>query len=243
MKKVLIIEDELIIAVDIKDILQARGYEVIGTSKSYAEAVKSLAAELPDICLIDIKIKGDKDGIELAKYISSNYSIPFIFITSHADPRTLESVKSVRPYGYLLKPFEDDEVLVAIEMAISNFEKDHEKEEDIHHSLFEGVLDDCLFVRQKNLAIKLPFNDIIYIKAESNYCQVVSEKGGYTIRATLKEISQKLPDSSFFRSHKSYLINLKRVSAINSIEVHLDKHRLPIGREQQAQLMSSINKA
>ncbi len=243
MKKVLIIEDELIIAVDIKDILQSNGYDVIGIAKSYDEALESLEAGLPDIILIDIKIKGSKDGIELANYIQNSYSLPFIFITSHSDPTTLKTAKQVRPYGYLLKPFEDNDVLVTIELAISNFEQDHQDEEEITHSSFEGVLDDCLFVRQKNLAIKLAFSDILYVKAESNYCNVISTKGGYTIRATLKEISQKLPETLFFRSHKSYLINLKRVSAINSIEVHLDDHRLPIGREQQAILMNNINKA
>lgn len=244
MKKILIVEDELIIAVDIKDILQSNGYEVVGIAKSYDEALPKLANTIPDIILLDIKIKGSKDGIELANHINLNYSTPFVFITSHADPKTLEKAKKARPYGYLLKPFEDKDVLIAIDIALSNFANDHPElgEEEIN-STFEGVLDDCLFVRQKNLAIKVHFDEIIYIKAESNYCHIISENGTYTVRATLKEISQKIPQGLFFRSHKSYLINLKKVTAINSIEIHMDKHRLPIGREQQAQLMNSINKA
>lgn len=242
MNKVLIVEDELIIAVDIKDILQSNGYEVVSIAKSFEEGVHFLNTEQPDIVLLDIKIKGDKDGVDLANYLRSNFNMPFVFITSHSDPKTIESAKKVRPYGYLLKPFEDNDVLVAVEMALSNFNEDSKENLQEEPSLFGDILNDSLFVRQKNLAVKLPFDSIIYIKAESNYCNVISTKGSYTIRATLKEVTMKLPNSLFFRSHKSYLINLKKVSAINSVEVHLDSHRLPIGREQQALLLSSINK-
>lgn len=234
--KVLLVEDEYIIAEDISDILTSNNFEVCEICKSFQAASYALDKHHPDIVLLDIKIKGDKDGIDLAHKIRGDYRIPFVFISSHSDPSTIKRAVEVNPYGYLVKPFEDNDVLVAIEVALSNFAKEQSE------ALKDFVLNDCLFVREKNLSIKIPMADIQYIKAEGNYSTIIANGKSFVLRSTLKDIESKIPEKRFYRSHKSYIINLSHVTAINSESIYVNDERLPIGRGQLHQLMESINK-
>lgn len=239
--KVLIVEDELIIANDLKDILEDNGYEVGRIAKSYREGVDELEKDRPDIALLDINIKGAKDGIELAAEIRSKYAIPFVFISSHTDQSTLARVKEIHPYGFLVKPFEEDDVLVAIELALNNFSSEQvQKTEEKEASNF--VINKSLFIRQKNLAIKVPYEDILYAKADANYCTVYTTKQHFVLRSTLKDLEGKLQGAEFYRSHRSFLINLMHLEAINSDIIFVGKEKLPVGREQQIWLMEHINK-
>lgn len=238
--KVLIVEDELIIATDLKDILEGAGYEVIDLCKSYEAAVKSLEANVPDILLLDIQIRGEKDGVDLANHIHQHYQIPFIYISSHTDRTTLDRAKESLPYGFLVKPFEDEDVLVAIEIALVNFAREQSANQPPDHSDF--IINNSLFIRQKNLSVKVSYDDILYAAADANYCTVFTKDHKYVLRSTLKELEGKLVDNRFYRSHKSYLINLTKVTAINSDVLYIDDHKLPVGREQLAWLSNQINK-
>src|SRR6185503_5097150 len=113
----------MIIASDISEILESNNYEVSGMANSFARAMQSITSNRPDIVLLDIEIKGDKDGIELARE-ARQLNLPFVFISSHTDRPTMERVKQSHPYGFLVKPFEENDVLVAIEIALSNFARE-----------------------------------------------------------------------------------------------------------------------
>lgn len=234
--RALIVEDELIIAEDIADILSENNYEVVEICKSYNAAILALEKHQPDIILLDIKIKGEKDGIDLAQKIRADYKIPFIFISSHSDSGTVKRAVEVNPYGYLVKPFEDSDVLTALEVAMANFAKEQSQ------AMQDFILNDCLFVREKNMSVKIPMENIQFIRAEGNYSTIQTADKSYVLRSTLKDLVEKLPQQQFFRSHKSYIINLKQVSAINSDSIYVNNERLPIGRGQLNQLMESINK-
>lgn len=236
--QILIVEDELIIAKDLSDILSANGYEVTGMAKSYKEGLEALESQLPDIVLLDIQIKGEKDGVALATTIKNSYNIPYVFISSHTDRATLERVKETNPYGFLVKPFEEEDVLVALELALSNFSKEQTQEEEPS----DFVINESLFIRQKNLAIKVPYDQILYVEADSNYCNLFTADKKFVIRSTLKDMEKKLTDKRFFRSHKSYVINLSKITAINTDVIFIDDIKLPVGREQQAWLLENLNR-
>lgn len=121
---VLIVEDESIVALDLKFRLSALGYRVAGIAGTSAEALAIVAAERPDIVLMDIQIRGPVDGIETAGRIYEEFEIPSIFITAYSDPESLERAKAVSPFGYLLKPFQERELEIAIELAIHKNESD-----------------------------------------------------------------------------------------------------------------------
>ena len=116
--KILIVEDEPAIAHDIAAILTGNGYFVCGIAHSSSKALDYLVTKSPDIALLDISIKGTKDGVEIAHIIKDKYDIPFIFLTSYADKETIERVKETAPYGYIVKPFKERDLAPAIEVAL-----------------------------------------------------------------------------------------------------------------------------
>jgi AraC-like DNA-binding protein len=118
--KVLIVEDELIIAKDIKDILSRSGYVITDICSSVAQAKESLNKIKPDLVLIDINLQGDLPGTEIGKFLLEKDKIPFVYITSYTDAKTIDDVKVTRPMGYLVKPFKKIELLITVELALNN---------------------------------------------------------------------------------------------------------------------------
>ena len=120
--KVLIVEDEPPIAQEIQFILESEGYDVVGIAHSSTKALDLIASRNPDIALLDISIKGDKNGVDLAHIINEKYKIPFVFVTSFSDKLTLEKVKDTYPYGYIVKPYKDKDLAPALEVALLRFD-------------------------------------------------------------------------------------------------------------------------
>jgi two-component system cell cycle sensor histidine kinase/response regulator CckA len=121
-ERVLIVEDEAIIAEDIRRTLGHLGYDVPRTAATGADAVALAEALRPRLILMDIKLKGAMDGIEAAAMIRERFGIPVVYLTSHSDEATLARAKETQPYGYILKPFEDRELRIAIEVALRKHE-------------------------------------------------------------------------------------------------------------------------
>lgn len=116
--QILIVEDEGIVAMELKSRLQSMGYRVIGNAATGEMAIQKAGALQPDLILMDIKLKGTIDGITAAEQIRTQLDIPIIYLTAYADAQTLQRAKITEPYGYLLKPFEERELQIAIEMAL-----------------------------------------------------------------------------------------------------------------------------
>ena len=118
MSKILIVEDEGIVAKDIQNILKTLGYTVVGISSSSEDAIKKTDEMRPDLVLMDIVLDGNADGIETAKQIRNRFNIPIIYLTAFADEKTLQRAKITEPYGYILKPFQERELQITIEMGL-----------------------------------------------------------------------------------------------------------------------------
>lgn len=116
--RILIVEDESIVALDIKNQLLSLGYTVLGIVSSGKRAVQKAVETEPDLVLMDVKLKGEMDGIEAAEQIHARLDIPVIYLTAFADEATLQRAKVTEPFGYLLKPFEGRELHTTIEMAL-----------------------------------------------------------------------------------------------------------------------------
>ncbi len=116
--RILIVEDEGIIAKDIQNTLNRSGYSVIGIASSGEEAIKKAMEIHPDIVLMDIVLEGAMDGVEAAEYIRDYFDIPVVYLTAYSDDTTLQRAKITEPFGYILKPFQEKELYTTIEMAI-----------------------------------------------------------------------------------------------------------------------------
>lgn len=123
MTKILVAEDENIVALNIKKTLESIGYKVTAVVNNGEDAVKQVEKNKPDLILMDIMLKGLTDGIEAAEIISQKFNIPIVFLTALSDEKTIDRAAFTKPYGYLLKPFTTQEMHTAVENALINFEE------------------------------------------------------------------------------------------------------------------------
>ncbi len=126
--RILVVEDEAIVAMDIAATVHNLGYEVTDTVPSGKQAIASVEENRPDVILMDIGLKGEMDGIETAEQIRSQYSIPVIYVTAYADEKTLERAKTTAPCGYVTKPFEERDLRIALEVGLYRAKLEFERE-------------------------------------------------------------------------------------------------------------------
>lgn len=119
--KVLIVEDEPLIAENLAMYLNNNDFEVVSIAYDFEEGVQQIQKTNPDIALLDINLGGTKDGIDLGTYIFNNIKIPFVFLTSYSDKNTLDRAKKIQPSGYLVKPFHEKSLLTTLEISLTNF--------------------------------------------------------------------------------------------------------------------------
>ncbi|ERN41980.1 response regulator receiver protein [Rubidibacter lacunae KORDI 51-2] len=117
--KILIVEDEAVVSLDLSRRLQKMGYEIVGRVASGEAAIAAIEENPPDLALMDINLQGDMDGIETAERLYKEFDIPVIYLTAYAGESTLQRAKQTRPYGYILKPFKERELRATIEIAIA----------------------------------------------------------------------------------------------------------------------------
>jgi PAS domain S-box-containing protein len=125
--RILIVEDEAIIAMEIENQLQGLGYEVTSIVDTGEKAIKKTEVDKPDLMLMDIRIKGEMDGIDTAEVIRSRFGIPVIFSTAYLDEERIERAKITMPFGYVLKPIQERDLKVTIEMALYVAKVDKER--------------------------------------------------------------------------------------------------------------------
>ncbi|WP_052594485.1 response regulator [Aureispira sp. CCB-QB1] len=245
--KILVVEDEMIIADNICSILEELGYDVLEPAISYTEALEILEAEKPDLALLDIQLAGRRDGIDLAWKIKDEYEIPFIFLTSNADPATVERAKKVSPPAYLLKPFDKNDLYTSIEIALYNYSQNNTGElgekrlPESEERTENVVLNEALFVKHKQSFQKVNFEDILFLKSEHVYIRIIlNNTKEYLIRNSMSKFIERLPDY-FFKIHRSYVINLKQVESIGTIYLTIKGHELPFGKGYRAELLKKVN--
>lgn len=233
--KILVVEDEIIIADNICSILQDLGYELLEPEVSFHDAVESIKRNRPDLLILDIQLSGRKDGIDLAEFVNQNYSIPFIFLTSNADQLTVSRAKEVSPKAYLVKPFSREDLYSTIEIALYNPDPVIEKQNK------EILVRDALFVKQQHTYKKLQFEEILFLKSDHVYVDVfATNKRKFLIRSSLHDLLEKL-DKQFLRTHRSYIVNMNRVEAIEENLLIIDNFSIPISKSFQKDLMSRLN--
>ncbi len=230
--KILIVEDEPLIADDLSFILQDEGYEVIGNAIDFDEA-KEFLQQKPDLVLLDISLDGDEDGIDVAQYINEHYQIPFIFVTSHSDRLTINRVKKTNPCAFIIKPFKAGEVRSAISIALYK-----QKQNKLTPS---KQTNDSFFIKIGYDLVKIKYDDINYIKAEDNYTTIYLNNDDLLASMSLKLLAEKLPSDQFIRIHRSYLINIKRVERISHRFVYINGQEVPIGKNHYQKLQDIIN--
>lgn len=191
-KKILVVEDESIVAEDLRDSLINLGYAVPSVVSSGEKAIRTAMDISPDLVLMDIVLQGEMDGIEAAKQIRLNYDIPIVYLTSYSDEQILERAKITEPYGYIIKPFKERELNINIEIALykHKMEKKLKKSEQWLYSTLKS-LGEAVITTDKNGNIKTmnPFAEALtgwkrenaLGKPVSTVLNIISEKPGQKV--------------------------------------------------------------
>lgn len=243
---VLVVEDESIVSKDIQHSLKKLGYNVVGAAATGEKALELVASENPDIVLMDIMLKGDMTGIDTAAKVKETKGIPVIFLTAYADESTLAKAKITEPYGYIIKPFKEIDLHTSIEMALYKHskEKEVEKERDLLYNIVENKENkEFIFVKSNSRLVKLKTDDIYYIEALKDYVVINTLNSRYTIHSTMKDIERKLAGDQFIRVHRSFIVRLDKISAIEQPNLILenDKKIIPVGGSYKEDLVKKIN--
>lgn len=238
---ILIVEDEHIIAKHLQYTLNGFGYQANDVATDYPSAIEILQKKAFNLVILDINLNGYQTGIDIAEYIRENLNIPFLFLTSHEDMAIVNAALKTSPHAFLTKPFQKITVYTAVKLAFKSFrESVVEEPAEGSDSRDMTVIKDALFIKEKHMFTKILLSDILYIRSDDNYLELYTTKKKYTIRETLKNIISQLPSNIFFRVHKSYIINLNAITAINYIHVMIDDIEIPITAENRSDLLSRV---
>ncbi len=246
MNNILVVEDEAIVSKDIQQSLKKLGYHIVGSAATGEKAVELAEDTKPDLVLMDIMLKGKMSGIEAAEKIKEELKIPIIYLTAYADENTLAKAKVTEPYGYIIKPFKEVDLHTSIEMALYKHSKEREviKERDFLYSLVENKESEgVIFVKSNSRLVKVKTTNILFVEALKDYVVVNVGDVRYTIHSTMKEIENKLPTKDFQRIHRSYIVRLDKIIAIEQASVVIEggKKMLPIGGSYKDDLFNRIN--
>ena len=234
--KILIVEDELLTATDIKEKLEKLGYLITGIAQAAGEAFLLAKNTDPDIIIFDIKLKGNKDGIEAAEMIKDIWHGPIIFLSANADKKLLKKAMNVSPSAYLLKPFNLNEIAINIEIAFNNFINQGSCLND--HSL--GYNPDALFVPVDYTHKKIKKSSILFIEASGSYVKIKTFNEQIIISTNLGNFEKQLKDSSFFRISRRHIVNLSHIDKIEGNQLIIAGYKLLIGESFKARLFGNF---
>lgn len=224
---ILIIEDELLIAEMLKEILIELEYNVIAIAKNYTVAIEKLKKH-PEInfAFIDINLNADKNGLDIAESINTNFNgIPFVFLTSYSDTRTVQEAISKKPESYLIKPFTKSDLFIMLEIFKSKYLSANRS----------------LEIKDGQQNIKINHDAILWIKSENIYLEVKTKLKTYILRNSLDRFLEKINDPNFIKTHRSYIINIKQINAINKQYVFINDHKIPISRSHYDKLIQKFS--
>ena len=217
----LIIEDTPAESAQLVSLLETNNYHIVGVAPTFKKALEMHYALDIDIAIVDIYLNGNPDGILYAETINTvpDAAIPFVFLTSTTDRSIFERAKLTRPFSYLLKPFNELEILYAIEMAVEKFYD----QSDVFLGDEEDTIisDEYLFIKKGKSLKKVHITDIVYIHVEEKYCNIITTQEKFLILISLTKILKLLDTAVFARTHRNYIVNTKKILEITPSENHI----------------------
>jgi DNA-binding LytR/AlgR family response regulator len=230
--KILIVEDEILIADTIQRYLEKRGYQVVRIAISYTEAIEGYQMCQPDLVLIDIRLSGPQTGIDLALFIQQQARpVPFIYLTSQTDSRSIEKAKKTIPAGYLSKPIQPGSLFASIEIALHNHQVKTKNESTL--KLSDGTSHNIIRVKE-----------ILFLQSDHVYVQIYTGTRGQVLhRGALSELMKELPNPPFVQAHRSFVINLEAVSGWDLQHIFINGQAIPVSRSRRKEIFEYLERS
>jgi two-component system response regulator LytT len=225
--KILVIEDEVLIAEHIKDYLVSFGFSQVFLAHTKKLAIQMMEHIGPDLILLDLHLQQPKDGLEIAKLIDEKGEPPYIFITANADMLIIQEAIHTRATSYITKPIKKADLFASIQIALKSTAKPETE---------------FLLIKENNSNLKLSFDEILYIEGNSNYINIFTKTQKVVTRQSLEWAELELPENLFMRIHRSYIVNLRAVQRTNSKSVFIGEIEIPISRANVAKMSDYLRK-
>ena len=230
---IVIVEDEALIADHIEQLLIEAGYQVVGVFDTAEDTLAFFKNNQANIVLLDINLGGSIDGVDIANQLNKLPNLSIVFLTSNTDKKTIDRVKLTTPAGFITKPFTKEDIISNIEIALyksTNAKVDNEK-----------PASDSFFIKDKSVLIKILYSDILYAEAMDNYSIIYLVNKKHIVPHTLKSLFELLEPFDFIRTHRSYIVNSKKISAISPKSVLIDKTEIPLSENHRSEVVSKFN--
>lgn len=211
---ILVVEDNPKESQVITELLQKNGFRVVSVARNYKEAINTFLHERVDLLILDIFLNGQPEGINIAEIIDAmpDKQKPFIFLTSSTDRRIFERARLTKPFAYIIKPFNELELIYAIEQAIERF---YDQPNAFSVEEENAVIgDDYLFIKKGKSLKKVHTSEIVYVEVEEKYCNIITEKEKFVILISLVKILDLLSSTKFCRTHRNFIVNTEKIVEI-----------------------------
>lgn len=219
----MIVEDEVLIAEDIRSTLINYGIKEVELAHSFDQAISAIDRFNPSFVLLDIRMEREMDGFNIANLLNDKYKIPFMFVTSHSDEQLVKKIIGTKPWAYVTKPINKPSFFAQIQLVISQLDARQE----------EGVV----MVRDGGTVFTVRIDEILYVVADGNYLNIYTNDDRVNTRMSMAELREKLTDR-FVKIHRSYIVNIDKISAYSTTEIQIDDKRLPISRGMKDNFLS-----
>ncbi|MVO10052.1 response regulator [Flavobacterium sp. TP390] len=210
MPKILIVEDQVLIANHIKEILVENKYLDIELAYKLNQASEKLNDFHPNLILLDINVEGKDSGIIWSQ--ENLHQERVIFITGQTEIETLKKALTIKPVAYLTKPIKPIDLIAAIELAS------------------EQTKLNFITIKEGYEEIKLAFDDILFIKSDKNYIDIQTSIKIITIRHSLDHFHQELDQNQFIRVHRSYVVNKNKITSKSTTSLKINQFEVPVSR-------------
>jgi DNA-binding LytR/AlgR family response regulator len=244
--KIVIIEDEFVIAEDIRTQLDEAGYEVMSMFDTAEAALPFIINTTPDIILVDINLQGKMDGIQMVEQIQREVNLPIAFITANSDAATYDRARKTHPHAFLVKPFTTSNLLAAVDLALYHFSMEStptviERVVDKAHPDDQFIVNQCLFVRANGKHKKICNNDLLFIEAAGSYVHIQTRTERHTLSQNLTHFQKKTPLPNLVRIHRSYIVNVDHVDSFEDSYVFIQNHKLPLSENFKSDFLGRIH--
>ncbi len=235
--KVFIVEDEPLYADQLEILVRQAGFWHIGGADNAAEAFEMIQTVQPDFILLDINIKGEVDGIELADRINRlDAEIFIIYVTSYQDERTFARASKTGPVAYLSKPIDEQDLLRTLELLVNRIG-------DLPQSENKGSFSESSFFLKSDQKLeKVKLSAIRFIEIQNRVCVIDVGHKQYKLRRSLQELEGRLPEGLFTRVHRSFLVNMTHMDSYDTSRNHIvmGDSMIPVSKAYKADVLGSL---
>ncbi len=229
-----IVEDMGITRTAISTVLLRNGHEVAGSSPTAEKAWMEISQTHPDLVIIDINLKGAKNGIWLAGKIREQLDIPIIFLTAYGSTSILEQLVDIQPDGYIMKPFNNATLLGTIQIAVSNFKL------KVPHKSMPIKTDRTRVIKTRNGSEKINLQEILYLRSEGNYVHLFLKDREVVSRSKLDDLLLELDFSFLQKTHRRFAVNTAQITRIDKLVLFIGTEQIPISKTYEANILDNF---